>query len=106
MDKVLYASHPVRCIITGASECEKSCFLTNLIFNIINDFGKIYNYSPSLHQDLHQKFFKCFNNFIPINVIQSIPNEEDIDPVIEEIIIDENFEKSQTLLETFESKKN
>ena len=29
MDKNLYPQHPVRCIITGPSECGKSVFLTN-----------------------------------------------------------------------------
>ena len=52
MEKTLYPSHPVRCIITGPSECGKSVFLTNLILNIINEYDKIYIYSPSLHQDL------------------------------------------------------
>ena len=52
MDKFLYPNHPVRCIITGPSECEKSVFLTNLILNIIDEGDKRYIYSPSLHQDL------------------------------------------------------
>ena len=30
MEKRLYPSHPVCCIITGPSECDKSVFLTNL----------------------------------------------------------------------------
>ena len=62
MEKFLYSFHPVSCIITGPSECGKSVFLTNLILNIINEYDKIYIYSPSLHQDFHQKLFKCFNN--------------------------------------------
>ena len=36
-EKLLYPIHPVRCIITGPSECSKSVFLTNIIFNIINE---------------------------------------------------------------------
>ena len=52
MDKKLYPPHPVRCIITGPSSSGKSYFLTNLILNIINEYEKIYIYSPSLHQDL------------------------------------------------------
>ena len=55
MDKIFYPTHPVRCIITGPRECGKSVFLTNLILNIINEYDKIYIYSPSLHQDLYQK---------------------------------------------------
>ena len=50
MDKILYPSHPVRCIITVPSECGKSVFLTNLILIIINELDKIYIYSPSLHK--------------------------------------------------------
>ena len=51
MDKILYPIHPVRCIITGPSECGKSVFLTNSFLNITNEYNKIYIYSPSLHQD-------------------------------------------------------
>ena len=51
MVKNLYPNHPVRCIITGPSECGKLVFLTNLILKIINEYIKIYIYSPSLHQD-------------------------------------------------------
>ena len=32
MEKFPYPTHPVRCIITGPSECGKSVFLTNLSF--------------------------------------------------------------------------
>ena len=53
MEKILYPTHTVRCIITGPSECGKSVILTNLILNIINQYDKIYIYSPSLHQDLY-----------------------------------------------------
>ena len=83
MERILYPNHPVRCIITGPSECSKSVFLTNLILNIINEYDKIYIYSPSLHQNLYQKLTKCFSNYIPIHVIPNILNEEDIDIVIE-----------------------
>ena len=103
MEKFLYSNHPVRCIITGPSNSGKSIFLTNLILNIINEYDKIYIYSPSLHQDLYQKLFKCFGNFIPIHIIPNIPNEEDIDVVIEEIVKTKDFEKSDTEIETYES---
>ena len=49
MEKILYPNHPVRCIITGPSNVGKNFFLTNLILNIINEYDKIYIYSPSLH---------------------------------------------------------
>ena len=103
MDKIFYPTHLVRCIITGPSECGKSVFLTNLILNIINEYDKIYIYLPSLHQDLYQKLIKCFSNFIPIHIIPNNLNEVDIDIVIEEIIINKDFEKSNTEIETYES---
>ena len=52
IDKILHPNHPVRCIISGPSESGKSAFLTILFLNIINDYKKMYIYSPSLHQDL------------------------------------------------------
>ena len=103
MDKKLFPNHPVRCIITGPSECGKSVFLTNFILNIINEYDKRYIYSPSLHQDLYQKLIKSFNNYIPINIIPNILNEEDLDIVIEELINNEGFEKSNTEIEAFDN---
>ena len=103
MDKILYPQHPVRCIITGPSNVGKSYFLTNLISNIINEYNKIYIYSPSLHQDLYQKLIKCFSNYIPIQIISNILNEVDIDIVIEEIVSNKDFEKSVIDIETFDN---
>ena len=103
MENYLYPNHPVRCIITGLSECGKAVFLTNLILSIINEFDKIYIYSPSLHQDLYQKLIKCFTNFIPINIIPNISNEKDIDLVTDEIVNNKDFEKSDCEIETYES---
>ena len=103
MEKILYLSHPCRVIITGPSECGKSYFLTNLILNIINEYDKIYIYSPSLHQDLYQKLIKCFSNYIPIYIIPNILNEEDIDIVIEEVINNKDFQKSDIEIETFDN---
>ena len=105
MEEFLYPTHPVRCIITGPSECGKSVFLTNLILNIINEYDKIYIYSPSLHQDLNQKIIKCFSNYIPIHIIPNILNEEDIDIdiKIEDIVNNKDFQKSDTEIETYES---
>ena len=105
MEKLLYPTHPVRCIITGPSECGKSVFLTNLILNFINEYNNIYIYSPSL-QDLYQKLFKDFSNYTPIHIIPKILNEADIDIVIEEIINNKNFEKSDTEIETYERIEN
>ena len=101
MEKILYPTHPVRCTITGPSECGKSVFLTNLILNIINEYDKIYIYSPSLHQDLCQKLIKCFSNYIPIHIKPNVLNEEDIDVVIDQLVNNKDFEKSDTEIETF-----
>ena len=103
MEKILYPSHPVRCIITGPSEYGKSVFLTNLILKIINEYDKIYIYSPSLHQDLYQKIIKCFSNYIPIHIIPNILNETDIDIVINELVNNKDFQNSDIEIETYES---
>ena len=103
MEKFLYPNHPVRCIITGPSNVGKTYFLTNIILNIINGYDKKYIYSPSLHQDLYQRLINCFSNYIPIQIIPNILNEEDIDLVIEEIINNKDFEKSDTEIETFDN---
>ena len=105
MDKILYPQHPIRCIKTGPSECGKSVFLTNLILSFINEYNKIYIYTPSLYQDLYQKLIKCFSNYIPIHIITSILKGKDIDIVIEEIVNNKDFEKSDTEIETYESIK-
>ena len=103
MEKILYPTHLVSCIITGPSECGKSVFLTNLILIIINEYDEIYIYSPSLHQDFDQKLIKCSTNYIPINRILNILNEVDIDIVIEEIVNNKDFQKSDTEIETFDN---
>ena len=100
MEKNLYPKHPVRCIISGPSNVGKSIFLTNLILNIINKYNRIYIYSPSLHQDLSQKLDKCFSKYILNHIIPNILNEEDIDVVIEEIVNNKDFEKSDADIET------
>ena len=106
MDKILYPNHPCRCIITGLSNVGKSVFLTNLILNIINEYDKIYIYSPSLHQDFYQKLIKCFSIYIPINIIPNILNEEDLDILIEEIITNKDFQISDIEIETFDKIEN
>ena len=103
MEEFLYLTLPVRCIIPGTSECGKPVFLAKLILNNINEFDKIYIYSASLHQDLYQNFIKCFSIYIPIHKIPNILNEEDIDIVIDEVVNNEEFEKSDTERETYES---
>ena len=103
IDKVLCRQHPVRCIITGPSEFGKSVFLTNIILNIINEYDKLFIYSPSLHQDLYQKLVKCFSIYIPIHIIPNILNEENTDVVIEDIANKKHFKKSNTKIGTYES---
>ena len=53
MEKLLYPTQSVRCVKTGLTECGKSVFLTNLILSKINQYDKIYIYSPSQHQDTY-----------------------------------------------------
>ena len=101
MEKILYPSHPCRCIITGPSNVGKTYFLTNIILNIINEYDKIYAFSPSIHQDLYQRLINCFSNYIPINIIPNILNEEDIDIVIDELVNNKDFQKSDIEIETF-----
>ena len=93
----------MRWIITGPSECGKSVSLTSLNLNIIKEYDKIYIYSPSLHEDLYQKLIKCLTNYIPLHIIPNILNEENIDIVVEEIVKNKNFEKSDFEIETYES---
>ena len=103
MEKILYPNHPVRCIITAGSCSGKSVILKNLILNIINEYNKIYISSPSVHQDLYQKLIKCFSNYIPVHIIKNILNEENIDIVIEEVVKNKDFAKSNTETETFDN---
>ena len=103
MEKISYRAHPINCIITGPNNSGISVFLTNLILNIINEYDKIWIFSASLHQDFYQKLIKCFSNYIPINIIPNILNEEDIDIVIDEIVHYEDSEESDTEIETYES---
>ena len=89
--------------MTGPSNSSRSVFLTNLVLNIFNEYDKIYIYSTSLHQDLYQKVVKCFGKYIPIPIIPYILIEEDIDAVVEEIVNNEDFEKSDIEKEANES---
>ena len=103
MEKFLHPKHPVRCIITGPRNVGKNYFLTNLFLKSINEYNKIYIYSPSLQQHLYQKLIKGFTNYIPIHIIPNKLIEEDINIVIEEIFDNRDFEKSDTEIETYES---
>ena len=64
----------------------KISFPHRFIFKNINEYDKIYIYSPSLHQKFYQKLIKSFSKNIPINNISNVPNEENIDVLIEEIV--------------------
>ena len=46
---------------------------------------------------------KCFSDYIPLNVIPNILNEEVVDLVIDEIVNDKDFKKSDTEREIYES---
>ena len=81
----------------------KSVFLTNLNLKIRNDYDKIYIYSTSPHQDLYQKLLKCFSQYILIHITKNILIEQDCDMVIEEIVNNEVFKKSDTVIEWYES---
>ena len=70
---------------------------------LLINITKIYIYSPSLHQNLYQKLLECFGNYIPIHIIPNIPNEEDLDVVIAEIVNNKDFENSNTEIEAYES---
>ena len=63
-------------------------------------------YSASVHQDLYQNLFKCFSTFIPIDIIQNILKQEVLDLIFDQIVNDKVFEKSETEIETFESKED
>ena len=78
-------------------------FPTILILNLLNEYDKIYIYPPSLHQDLYQKIIICFSISTPHHIIPNILNEKDIDVVIEEIVNQKDFEKSDIEIETYES---
>ena len=51
----------------------------------------------------YQKLINCFSNSRPIHIIRNILNEEDIDTVIDELVNNKDFEKSNTEIETYES---
>ena len=97
MEKYLYPKPPVRCLISGKSASGKSTLLFKILFNI-NEFDKIFIYSPTIHQPVYRTILKSFNNFLPLNVIQNILREgiplDELDRSIEEIINNEDFESS------------
>ena len=103
IEKLLYPTHLSRCINSGPSKVGKSVFLTSLVLNIFNEFEKVYIYSPSLHQELYQRLIKCFNNYLAIHIIPKVLNEEGFDKVIDQVVKNKDFEKSDTEIETYES---
>ena len=76
MEKYLYPEKPVRCIISGKSASGKSTLLFKILLNIINEFDKILIFSPTIHQPTYKTIIKCFNNFLPLNVIQNNLKEQ------------------------------
>ena len=91
MEKLLYPTDSVRCIIIGPSECGKSVFSTNSILNISNEIDNFYIYSPALHQYLYKKSIKFFSNYIPIHILPNILKEENIAIVIDEVVYKKDF---------------
>ena len=91
----MYPEKPVRCIISGKSASGKSTLLFKILFNIINDFDKLFIYSPTIHQPVYQTLIKCLESFIPLNVIKNVLelkiSLEELQPLIEEIINDEDL---------------
>ena len=63
----------------------------------------MYIYSAILHQDLYRKLTKFFRFIIPIHLFPNNLVEDDVNLVIEEIVNDEDIEKSDTEKETYES---
>ena len=103
MRKFLWPLHSARVVTTGLSEFAKICFVAKKTSNIINDFGKIYISSPSIHQGLYQKILRSFSNFIPVSKIQNILNEEVLGQLVEETVNHQTLDASELELETFES---
>ena len=62
-------------------------------------------YLGSLHRNLYETLIKCFSKFIPINIIQDIIIQKDLNLKIKEIVCDENIEKSETEIHSNESKE-
>ena len=107
MEKTFYPEIPIRCIVSGKSISGKSTLLSKILFNIINEFDKIYTYSPTIHQQSCQKMIKCFQSFLPLNVIDNILQAdidiEDLDDIIEEIVKDEDFVSSEIEYEAYDN---
>ena len=107
IEKYLYPEKLLRCIISGKSTSGKSTLLFKILFNIINDFDKILMFSPTIHQPTYKTIIKCFSNFLPLNVIQNILQEQihldELDTTIEEIINDEDFESSHIECESYDN---
>ena len=107
IEKYLHPEKPIRCIISGKSASGKSTLLFKILFNIINEFDKILIFSPTIHQPTYNTIIKCFNNFLPLNVIQNILKEQipldELDTTIEEIFNDEDFESSHIERESYDN---
>ena len=107
MEKILYPTKPVQCIISGKSSSGKSTLILKILFQIITELDKIYIYSPTIHQDSYQNNIKCCNSFLPLNVINNILQEdiafEDWDDIIEVIINKPDFERSPIECESYEN---
>ena len=63
MEKLIYPEILIRCIISGKSNSGKSTLHFEILFNNIDEFDKIYIFSPTIHQPNYQKVIKCFQSF-------------------------------------------
>ena len=61
-------------------------------------------YSPSL-LDLYRKLSNCLSNYISKFIIPNILDEESLELLCDEIVNGEDFELSETKMETYESKE-
>ena len=69
----------------------------------INEYDEIYICSPTVHQDKYQKHIKGFSNYTPIRIFRDKINEADIVAIFDEIVNDNDFQKSDIEIETDES---
>ena len=100
METFLCPTHPVL-----TKQCWQTSTFNKLVLNIVNEYNKIYIYSPALRQDFYQKLIKCFSTYIPIHIIPNILKEEDRDIKTDEFVNNKDFEKSDAEIETYESKE-
>ena len=96
------------CVVSSQVNQQVENQLSSLkYYSTINDFDKLLIFSPTIHQPTYKTIIKCFNNFLPLNVIQNILKEQipldELETTIEEIINDEEFETSNIECESYDN---